>query len=250
MISKKIINKFLKKINVEIHGSSYLQALRKGEFRHNEFDLYKKIFSNKAICIFDVGANRGIKAAEYMQHFPKATVHAFEPYLPCFVQLQEKFAGNKNIYLYNIGISNEKAMKAFHVNKSIDTNSFLSSAEVGLNSDAFVKTIEEIVLPLDTMDSVAKDNNIEHIHILKLDVQGSELNALKGAENLLATHKIDVLFIETYFIQQYKGQPLFYEIAAYLVKLGYVLQDFYNPIYGHGKLAWCDVIFVRKDLKC
>lgn len=92
------------------------------------------------------------------------------------------------------------------------------------------------------------ENNLNHIHILKLDIQGSELNALKGAEKLLIEKKIDLVYTEAYFVQQYVDQPLFPEIAMYLLNRGYQLQDIYNPIYGKGKLAWCDAVFVRDNL--
>ena len=89
---------------------------------------------------------------------------------------------------------------------------------------------------------------ITHINILKLDIQGYELKALKGAEDLLRSKKIDLIYTEAYFIQQYHDQPLFPEIAMYLSKFGYQLQDIYNPIYGNDKIAWCDAIFMRDDL--
>ncbi|MEJ7822778.1 MAG: hypothetical protein WKF85_10680, partial [Chitinophagaceae bacterium] len=61
--------------------------------------------------------------------------------------------------------------------------------------------------------------------------------------------RIDLIFTESYFIQQYQDQPLFFEIAAYLLSFGYVLQDIYNPIYGKGRLAWCDAMFIRENIK-
>ena len=250
MLSKYTINKYLKKLNVEMHGISYIQALKKGEFKNNEFDFFKEIFGTEKITIFDVGANRGLKVSEFQKQFPDSIIYAFEPYLPLFEELKIKFLNNENIHLFNLGISNEKTEKIFNVNKGVDTSSFLTSNKTGLNSDVQVQTLEQVTLPLTTLDQVALDAKIDRINILKLDIQGSELNALKGAERKLSEKKIDVIFTETYFIQQYIDQPLFYEIAAHLQQFGYQLQDIYNPIYGKGKLAWCDVIFVRNDLKC
>ena len=84
---------------------------------------------------------------------------------------------------------------------------------------------------------------------MKLDIQGSELKALIGAEQSLKEKKIDFIYTEAYFIQQYENQPLFTEIVLFLSKFGYVIQDIYHPIYGKSKLAWCDVMFIRDDLK-
>ena len=145
--------------------------------------------------------------------------------------------------------ANQIGEQIFNVNKSIDTSSLLNSKKTGLNSDEQVKTINQVKVELTTIDEYLKINNIERINILKLDIQGSELNALKGAEVALSNKKIDIIFTESYFVQQYENQPLFADIVQYLSNFGYSIQDIYNPIYGMSKLAWCDVMFVRENLK-
>ena len=248
MLSKKIVNKWLKGFKVELHGTSYLQSLKRGQFKANEFDFFKKVFQGKEIVIFDVGANRGNKTAEFLQIFPSAGVHSFEPYKPLFDEIKNKFLHVQNVNLYNLGVSRRKGKIKFNVNKGVDTSSFLESKYTGLNSDAQVSTVEQLDLEVDTLDNITQ-GMASRINLLKLDIQGSELEALKGAEKLLLMKKIDVIFTESYFIQQYVGQPLFSEIVSFLLPFGYVIQDIYNPIYGDGKLAWCDVIFIRNDLK-
>lgn len=250
MAIKNKLNRFLRKLNVEMHGLGYLQSLKRGAFKNNEFDFFKKLYQSEKIIIFDIGANKGLKIKEFINHFPFSDIYAFEPYQPLYNELKNQFGDNANIHLFNIGISNEKAQKLFNVNKGVDTSSFLLSGKSGLNSDLQVKTLNQLSLPLDTLDSITHEQRINKINILKMDIQGSELNALKGANRLLAERKIDIIFTESYFIQQYIDQPLFYDIASYLLQFNYVLQDIYNPIYGKGKIAWCDAIFVRDDLKC
>lgn len=80
-----------------------------------------------------------------------------------------------------------------------------------------------------------------------MDIQGNELKALRGAEGLLKAGKISVIYLETYFIQQYENQPLFLEIANFLQGYNYRVQDFYNPYYGKGSIAWCDVVFIKNE---
>lgn len=125
----------------------------------------------------------------------------------------------------------------------------LHSKKTGLNSDEQVKTVNQINISLTTIDEYLKNEEAQRINILKLDIQGSELNALRGAEIALKNKNIDIIFTEAYFVQQYENQPLFSDIVKYLFDYGYVIQDIYHPIYGLSKLAWCDVMFIRKDLK-
>lgn len=250
MSLKNRINKFLRKFNVEIHGLGYLQSLSKNEFKNHEDLVYTKVFKkNEKITIFDVGANQGLIISKFISLFPNATIHAFEPYQPYASLLNQQFYSNPNIKINTIGISNNKGEQLFNINKSIDTSSLLHSKKTGLNSDEQVKTVNQINISLTTIDEYLKNEEAQRINILKLDIQGSELNALRGAEIALKNKNIDIIFTEAYFVQQYENQPLFSDIVKYLFDYGYVIQDIYHPIYGLSKLAWCDVMFIRKDLK-
>jgi hypothetical protein len=126
----------------------------------------------------------------------------------------------------------------------VDTNSLLKSAKIGLSSDEQVRNIGQISIQTNTLDNFCKEHQIEFVDILKMDIQGSELSALKGASTLLKEKRIKMIYTETYFKKQYENQPLFYEIAAYLETFGYHVKDFYAPIYGKGSIIWCDVIFM------
>jgi FkbM family methyltransferase len=249
MSFKNTINKFLRKFNVELHGLGYLQALSKGELKTNELDIFKNVFQEQSIVIYDVGANRGSTIRSFIESFPNSTIHAFEPHLPFYDDLVLQYGQYKNIIINNLGISDIETKLIFNVNRSLDTSSFLTSKQTGLNSDSQVVTVQQIKVPVTTLENYTKIHEPERINILKLDIQGSELRALKGALNLLKNQKIDMIFCETYFIQQYDEQPLFFEIAQFLAQFDYHLQDIYHPIYGKGKIAWCDSMFVRKGLK-
>jgi hypothetical protein len=136
-----------------------------------------------------------------------------------------------------------------YVNNNVDTNSLLESQTMGLSSDKSVKTINSIEVSVDTIDNYCDKENICYLDILKLDIQGGELMALTGARNLLKEGKIGLIYTEAYFKQQYKAQPLFYDIAQFLLQFDYHLQDIYDPIYGKNSLAWCDAIFVSRNRK-
>lgn len=249
MSLKNKINKFLRRFNVEMHGTGYLQALAKNDFSVDEMDVFKKVFTGGELTIYDVGANRGLMINKFLNQFPSAFIHAFEPYTPLYEKLKNDFSSNPNITVNNKGISNEEAELLFNINKSVDTSSFLASKKTGLNSDSQVETTQQVKVPVITLDNYAVSKKHQQINILKLDIQGSELNALKGAQGLLQRQEVDMIFCEAYFVQQYENQPLFFDIANFLLPLGYVLQDIYHPVYGKGKIAWCDAMFIRNSLK-
>ena len=248
-MNKNKLNSLFRKFGFEIHGVSFMQALSNADLKKNELDFLKKIYGEEEVLIYDVGANRGVIMEKYLSIFPNSSIHAFEPYDDYVQMLIKKYEKNGKIKINNYALSDIEGSKIFNINKSIDTSSFLTSKKTGLNSDEAVKTINQILVHQTTIDKYAAVNNHNKVHILKLDIQGSELNALKGAEVMLKENKIDFIFSETYFIEQYENQPSFFDISNYLLSFGYVMQDLYYPIYGKGKIAWCDTLFVRDGLK-
>jgi len=245
-MKKSLINKYLRKFGIELHGTGYMQSLQKSSFSEDAFDKQKEILGRNATVIFDIGANRGEVTLKYKSLFSSAAIYAFEPFSGSFGILQSRIQGLHNIHTFQKAISDSNGTFTFYVNKNIDTNSLLKSQKMGLNSDSEVRNISSIQVETITIDEFCVTNNIKEIDILKLDIQGGELAALKGAEKLLALKKIHLIYTEAYFKQQYEQQPLFFEIATFLQEHNYYLQDLYNPIYGKGSIAWCDAIFLPK----
>ncbi len=241
-MNKGLLNKYFQKFGFEIHGTGYLQSVKKGAFKEDAFTVQKEMLKNCS-TIFDVGANRGEITSKYAELFPQANVYAFEPFPDSFKILESKFFGNKRIECFQNAIGAVNTKSNLFVNRNVDTNSLLSSVKIGLSSDQQVKNVGVIEVDVCTIDDFCRNKLINSIDILKLDIQGSELFALKGATELLKNKRINLIYSEVYFKKQYENQPLFPDISKFLEQFEYYLQDFYTPIYGKGNLAWCDVIF-------
>ena len=241
---KNQINKIFRRFGFEVHGIGYMQSIKKSDFILDAYKVQHEIIGKNANVIFDIGANRGDTVLKYAELFPNATNYAFEPFPKSFLKLQENTKDNFRIKNFQLGISENSGETVFYSNFNEDTNSLLRSSEIGLSSDVQVKNLTSIIINTTTIDKFCNENNIESIDILKMDIQGGELLALKGAVNLLKQKKVKLIYIETYFRKQYLNQPLFHDVSLFLFEYGYHLQDIYAPIYGKGSLAWCDVIFM------
>jgi len=81
--------------------------------------------------------------------------------------------------------------------------------------------------------------------LLKLDVQGFELEALKGCEDLL--HCFAWVYAECSFVELYEGQALADGVIAWLRERGCVLSGVYNMTYDkQGRAVQADFLFCRK----
>jgi len=102
------------------------------------------------------------------------------------------------------------------------------------------------VVQVTTLDQWAAEYGVQNIDLLWLDMQGSELQALKAAPKLLSG--VSVILTELEFVEAYEGQPLYLEVKAWLEEQGFVLIggnfDFpKNPAQWFG-----DGLFVRREL--
>lgn len=237
---KQLINKILKPFNVELHGVGFMRKLRAGQKENDPFA--KQVILCKAAqpVIFDVGANKGQSIDMYRRYFPTAQIHSFEP-IPELREQLEKHRDEK-VEIHTMALSDKVGEATFHVNQNSDTSSLLESTKIGASSDQHVVEKKQITVKTYTVDQFCEDHKIDFIDILKLDTQGAELSILKGAAKMLGEKKIGLIFTESYFKQQYKGQPLFAETVEYLNQKGYFVEDIYNPYYNAEHMLWCDFI--------
>jgi Methyltransferase FkbM domain len=114
-----------------------------------------------------------------------------------------------------------------------------------------VHEVECVDIDATTLDELAESEEWDRIDILKMDIQGAELSVLKGGVKLLTAGAIDLLCLEVEFVQLYEGQPLFWQIAAYLNEFGYRLYrvyDWQHDLDRPNRLCWADAIFISPRL--
>jgi hypothetical protein len=80
--------------------------------------------------------------------------------------------------------------------------------------------------------------------LLKIDVQGYELDALRGCESLLG--EFDFAYIECSFVELYQGQALAHDVCAYLCEHGFRLAGVYNLHQdADGRAIQADFLFIN-----
>jgi len=98
--------------------------------------------------------------------------------------------------------------------------------------------------------SMIDDHELANIDFIKLDIQGGELNALKGGSKTLETCL--GAEIEISFNTQYIDQPLFGEVSQFMVSKDFEFIDFVHlnrwergSFNNFGQLVWGDALFLR-----
>ena len=146
-----------------------------------------------ARVILDVGANAGIYSLAALAIQPDATVHAFEPTPEIATRLRAsaKLNGLDNLYVHEVAVLSKgghATLKRFRGEQG--NNEGMNFVSQG-SSDSDAERVQTVCL-----DQFCQDRSIDCVDLLKLDVQGHEHSALKGAEYLIRTGRVGTIFME------------------------------------------------------
>jgi len=171
-----------------------------------------------AEVIFDVGANAGIYSLAALGAQPDAIVHAFEPTPEIAAHLREtaNLNGLNNLHIHEAAVLSENgqaALKRFRGELGTNGGMNFISAEFGESGAERIQTV--------CLDQFCKDHAIDRIDLLKLDIQGHEHSALKGAEHLLKNGRIGTIFMELNWAETSNLVCPASESIALLDKTGY-----------------------------
>jgi FkbM family methyltransferase len=148
-----------------------------------------------APVIFDVGANCGqyIQLALDQLADRQTVIHAFEPGRAAFVELERRFRQKSGIFLNNFALGSQAAKQTLYYDVAGSQLSSLYSRRLDQHGRPFTCSEEVWV---DTLDNYCDARGIENIDLLKLDVEGHELQVLNGAAQMFRRSSIRLVSFE------------------------------------------------------
>lgn len=241
------IKNLIFKTGARVIGS---EIYRKLNFSHDQsrdpaFEVQRELIKNSQPVIFDVGARYGQISETYKKWFPDSQVFAFEPFPESYRELEKVYLRLKGIQTFNLAISDKEGEVTLYANKFSAANSTLESDDTNTIIDTLTENQSVLEVAAIDLDTFTVKEGIDKIDILKMDIQGGELKALRGAARLLTEKKIDLIYTEVLFMGVYKGQPYFHDIASLMKEHGYELYNIYNPWYAKKRLSWADALFIN-----
>ena len=196
--------------------------------------------------LIDIGANRGQFAIAARYCWPEAQIYSFEPLIGPARTLSRVFEGDDRVRLFQYAIGNKEEEALIHVSRMDDSSSLLPISQ--FQDQIFPGTYEIATRKIQSypLDQVLNEEDIAAPAMLKIDVQGYELNVLRGSKLLL--RHILYVYVECSFLELYQGQPKAHEVIAFLHEQGFNLSGVYNLFYTNdGKAIQGDFLFQKSE---
>jgi FkbM family methyltransferase len=179
-------------------------------------------FGTSRCVVLDVGANRGGFAGDVLLRAPLARVHCFEPNANLLPELERKarsfgtMAGAPRCVVVAAAAGDRDEQRTLHVTAMAAASSLLPVAERARSGWPSVDFSEREVQQVAVvhLDSYLAANAIAQVKLLKLDVQGFELHALRGCGERL--RDVEYVHCEVQFAPLYDGAPTWLDIVDYL----------------------------------
>jgi FkbM family methyltransferase len=196
----------------------------------------------EASLVVDGGANKGRTVARLLARFPAARLVAYEPIGRLAGKLAKRYADEPRVTVRRAALGDKPGELPLYELETVTCSSLLAPTGIlrkhpdkpmAVASRAAVRVVR-----LDEELSRAPD-------LIKLDLQGYELSALKGAERVLPG--VRAVLCEVAFAAMYEGQPLCDEVAGWMSGRGFHLEGLYSPWRdAEGALACADAIFTPR----
>lgn len=196
--------------------------------------------------VFDIGVGRG--TPWLYDAFPSAKLVLFEP-VEQFRPFVERIAAERQADAMMVALGAQARRVTLRVPKAIPTSASLLSRDVAferLEREASRSTDDRFCeVEMITLDSVAE--RWAPPYVLKIDVEGTELDVLRGARKALAS--TELVIMEMSVMTRFDGEASFADRIRFMDEAGFRLFDIpaLSQTRTNGPLSFIDAAFVRKD---
>jgi len=193
--------------------------------------------------IYDIGANVGTWTILAKSIFPDTKLEAFEPLPQHFESWKNHTSGLEGVRLHKEALGAENKNETIRVTSFSDASSVLPISKEG-RARYNLEEVEQFPIKIRRLDDYLEEKKIDAPDLIKLDVQGYEIEVLKGG--IKCIKKAKAIICEVSFVEIYENQCMFNDVVTWLAS-----HDFYQRAIGMNtplgeSLEQSDILFMRQ----
>ncbi len=200
LILKLTRNRFVQRLlEKNVFISQYLMGIGSGSYVESsgESAVLDLLCHNQSppYCIVDVGSNQGQYVKLVLAAVPagRFSIHCFEPSGYAFNKLTTNVPDTPGVVLNNFALGREKGSQKLYY----DTPGSLLASFTRRRLDHFnIDFNKSEMVKVDTLDNYCRESGIERINLLKIDVEGHEMDVLSGAGSMFKNEAVDIVAFE------------------------------------------------------
>lgn len=183
--------------------------------------------------IIDVGAHNGLWAKSIQSVFPNSKLIMIEAKEEKRELLESLDAVNKDVYISVLSDTTGENIE-FHV-EGTASSYYPETTDVEMSTQ---------IRQTERLDSLLDNESLANV-LLKLDVQGAELDIINGGTGILDS--VSAIYAECSLTEYNEGAPLVEDVISALREKGYVPYSIANKQYRGDQIIQIDVLFVNKN---
>ena len=225
----------MKKIVKSLSKIFGFDLVRKNRLRIDMNDALKHLKDKgfRPKTVIDVGVAYG--TPELYSHFPKSKIVLVEPIIE-FEKHIRKIVNKYDTIFIPQALSSKEGSMGIHVRDRLSTSSLYEG-----NS-----RLEKRTISVTTLEKVFNDNELEGPYLLKVDVEGAEIDVVEGLNSKL--DDLDIVILEVTYFPTLKNAPDFTKVLNYMNEKGFTLYDIFNQRLNSedGLLSQSDITFINR----
>lgn len=180
--------------------------------------------------VFDIGSHNGSWTKDVAKkYFPNSRVFLFEANSAHFPYTSDLADAS-----FNVLLSDEEGVRTFYSIAGTGDSMYKENS-------SFYQNVKPREMPTSTIDNLILQNNLPVPSFVKIDVQGAELDVIRGMKNII--FQVRYLLVELNLLDYNLGAPSACEVIAYLKELNFVPRAIPEIHIIEGVLSQVDVFF-------
>lgn len=192
--------------------------------------------------VIDAGAACGTFSSQCHAIFPDAHYLLIEPLMEYLPSIKKVVSVIPRATYEIAAVASQEGRASCNVHHDLVGSSLYQEAEEGSDIDGVRREVRTI-----TLDRLVGERQATPPYLIKIDVQGAELDVLAGGEKTL--ENAEYVLLEVSLFHFFKQGPVFCDVVAYMKARGFVPYDIYELQYrplDHA-LSQVDIAFVKED---